>query len=128
MIRRSDNEVNHLFGLHPRAFSKKTFSNSGSVHLQTLSEADWEKNKEYNIFKEDQVTLFFTLKLVMGFLFDILALTTADNCPGFRHNVTIPQGYVKHVPDAYFTGNLTEIKIWYYIKNIKEVKEERYAA
>ena len=82
--------------------------------------------------------MFFTLKLVMVFLFDTLALTSAwttediqwsmtsaDNCPGFRHNVTIPQGYVKHVPDAYFTGNLTEIKIWYYVKNIKGVKEER---
>ena len=69
--------------------------------------------------------MIFKAETLLVILLNTLALNIAANCPGFRQNVTIPQGYVSHVPDAYFTGNRTEIKIWYDIKNIKEVKEER---
>ena len=52
-------------------------------------------------------------------------LTLAEKCPGFQHNVMIPEDYVKHVPDSSYTGNITEVKFGFDIKQIKEVKEER---
>ena len=51
--------------------------------------------------------------------------TRADKCPGIQHNVVIPEGYVKHVPDSRYTGNITNVKFGFGIKQIKEVKEER---
>ena len=52
-------------------------------------------------------------------------VTHADKCPGFQHNVVIPNDYVKHVPDSRYTGNVTGVKFGFGIKQIKEVKEER---
>ena len=68
--------------------------------------------------------MILTVEIMLVILFNTLPLNSADNCPGFRHNVSFPQDYMKHVPDAHSTGNLTEVQFRYLIKNIKEVKEE----
>lgn len=66
------------------------------------------------------------LSTVMIFIiFGTMDSTRADKCPGIQHNVVIPEGYVKHVPDSRYTGNITNVKFGFGIKQIKEVKEER---
>ena len=69
--------------------------------------------------------VFYALLMVMVYLFDTVVVNRAENCLGFRQNVTIPHDYVKHVPDAYFTGNATAVKIKLEIKKVKMIKEER---
>ena len=54
-----------------------------------------------------------------------LDVTHAEKCSGFQHSLVIPDNYVKHVPDSRYTGNVTEVKFGFGIKQIKEVKEER---
>ena len=63
--------------------------------------------------------------VTMIIIYVALDVTHADKCPGFQHNVVIPNDYVKHVPDSRYTGNVTEVKFGFGIKQIKEVKEER---
>ena len=72
--------------------------------------------------------MILTVEILLVILFNTLELNSADDCPGFRHDITIPQDYMKDVPDAHSTGNLTEIQFRYFIRNIKAVKEERYGA
>ena len=63
--------------------------------------------------------------VIIFVIFGTMDWTRADKCPGIQHNVVIPEGYVKHVPDSRYTGNVTEVKFGFGIKQIKEVKEER---
>ena len=62
--------------------------------------------------------------LALAAKFDHLIL--AEKCPGFQHNVLIPEDYVKHLPDSQYTGNVTRLRFGFDIKQIMEVKEERY--
>ena len=71
--------------------------------------------------------VFYALVMVVVYLFATVVVNSAENCLGFRQNVTIPHGYVKHVPDAYFTDNVTDVVFNFSIKQIKEVVAERYA-
>ena len=52
-------------------------------------------------------------------------LARAEKCPGFGQHVVIPSNYDKLVPDAHHTGNVSEVEFWFWIKQIKMVKEER---
>ena len=49
----------------------------------------------------------------------------SHHCPGFRQSVDIPQGYVKHVPDALFAGNATEVKVEFRVRQLRRVIERR---
>ena len=68
--------------------------------------------------------------LIMGIcvtLLNTVEFNSADNCPGFRQEVAIPQGYDKNVPDAYYTKNVTQVFFNFSIKQIKDVVTERWA-
>ena len=59
-------------------------------------------------------------------LLSFIALSKAQtSCPGFRQNVMIPTDYDKNVPDALVTGNITKVIIFFYVRQIKGVKEDR---
>ena len=67
--------------------------------------------------------------LIMGIcvtLLNTVEFNSADNCPGFRQEVAIPQGYDKNVPDAYYTENVTHVFFNFSIKQIKDVVTERW--
>ena len=49
----------------------------------------------------------------------------ADECPDYRQNVVIPRDYIKYLPDAKFTGNVSKVMLHLDIKRIRNVKEER---
>ena len=49
-----------------------------------------------------------------------------ENCPGFRHEVVIPDDYFKNVPDSLQTGNVTVVNFTYHIDRIKLVDEDKY--
>ena len=48
-----------------------------------------------------------------------------DNCPGFRHEVVIPDNYYSNVPDALDTGNATIVNFTYHVDRIKFVDEDK---
>ena len=67
--------------------------------------------------------------LVMGIIVTLLStlgFNSAENCPGFRQEVTFPQDYDKNVPDAYYSENVTQVFFNFSIKQIKEVVTERF--
>ena len=50
---------------------------------------------------------------------------TQDFCPGFRQSVVIPTDYDKNVPDALETGNVTKVYIFFIVRQVYGVKEDR---
>ena len=55
----------------------------------------------------------------------LIGETRAYHCPGFRKSVAIPQDYVKHVPDALFTGNATDVQFEFRVRQLRRVIERR---
>ena len=53
----------------------------------------------------------------------ILAMASG-NCPGFRHEVVMPNNYLKDVPDSVETGNVTIVNFTYHIDRIQLVDED----
>ena len=49
----------------------------------------------------------------------------ADECPDYKQHVVIPRDYIKYLPDAKFTGNVSKVMFHLEIKRIRHVKEER---
>ena len=58
--------------------------------------------------------------VILGF---ILAMASGS-CPGFRHEVVIPNNYYKNVPDSVETGNVTIVNFTYHIDRIQFVDED----
>ena len=54
----------------------------------------------------------------------IMVAGASDKCPGYRQDVNIPESYIKYVPDAHYTGNVTQVHFLFRDKNI-QIKEER---
>ena len=60
----------------------------------------------------------------------VLAVANAEEsykqCPGHYKHVDVPSsGYNFEVPDAHFTGDVTEVRLNYDISKLKQVKEDR---
>ena len=49
----------------------------------------------------------------------------ADHCDGFRQIVEIPADYVKDVPDALLTGQATDVKVEFQVRQLSRVIERR---
>ena len=63
---------------------------------------------------------------LVWFLLTFIGVSVAqDFCPGFRQTVIIPTDYDKNVPDALETGNITSVIIFFYVRQVKGVKEDR---
>ena len=62
------------------------------------------------------------MKIVI--LFSTIGAIKAKKCPGFKQSVVIPDTYVKAVPDALYSGNITDVTFLFDIKHI-DVTEER---
>ena len=62
-IRRCEKKANYLFCRHPRAFFQENLFKFWFSAPTNSLESRLEKNKDYYIFKEDQITMFFILKL-----------------------------------------------------------------
>ena len=54
----------------------------------------------------------------------MVAAGASDKCPGYRQDVNIPESYIKYVPDAHYTGNVTQVKFLFRDKHI-QIMEER---
>ena len=63
-------------------------------------------------------------KIIVLLIFVVRAIR-ADKCPGYKQNVLIPKDYIKYLPDAHYTGNVSKVELLFYIKRIRMVKEER---
>ena len=55
----------------------------------------------------------------------LTGVARSSHCPVFRQSVVIPQDYVKHVPDALLTGNATDVKFEFHIRQLRRVIERR---
>ena len=56
----------------------------------------------------------------------ILNTSSSDKqCNGNKQNLSIPKGYDKDVPDAFESGNATQVRIKYGIKQLRKVIETR---
>ena len=55
----------------------------------------------------------------------LIGTATADHCEGFRQSVEIPADYVKDVPDALLTGQATEVKVEFHVRQLSRVIERR---
>ena len=62
--------------------------------------------------------------MIMVLLILVTRTMRADKCPGYRQNVVIPKDYIKYLPDAQYTGNVSRVELFFYIKRIRMVKEE----
>lgn len=73
-------------------------------------------------------TMLFYIAVTLMLPYIILALTGGDGydiCPGFRHEVVIPDQYYRNVPDSLDTGNITIVNFTYHIDRIKFVDEDK---
>ena len=55
----------------------------------------------------------------------LIGTAIADHCEGFRQSVEIPVDYVKDVPDALHTGQATEVKVEFHVRQLSRVIERR---
>ena len=58
-------------------------------------------------------------------IFYLIGTAIADHCEGFRQSVEIPVDYVKDVPDALLTGQATEVKVEFHVRQLSRVIERR---
>ena len=79
----------------------------------------------YIIGKEVLGVMLLKVQIIFT-IFYFVTLARAEKCPGFGQHVVIPPNYNKLVPDAHHTGNVSEVQFWFWIKQIKMVKEDRY--
>ena len=70
--------------------------------------------------------MFLMPKFIATFLFGTLInRINSEQCPGYTQEVVIPRDYAKHTPDSFTTGNVTEVRFWFYVKQVDMVNEER---
>ena len=55
----------------------------------------------------------------------VVECTSYNQCNGNKQNLSFPKGYDKDVPDAFETGNATEVRIKYGLKQLRKVIEKR---
>ena len=66
------------------------------------------------------VNICFSLFFAIG-----VECTSYNQCNGNKQNLSISKGYDKDVPDTFETGNATEVRIKYGIKQLRKVIEKR---
>ena len=72
--------------------------------------------------------MLLCIAVILVLPYIILASTIGDGydiCPGFRHEVVIPDQYSRNVPDSLDTGNATIVNFTYHIDRIKFVDEDK---
>ena len=55
----------------------------------------------------------------------LIGIAGALHCEGFRQSVDIPQDYLKDVPDALLTGQATDVKVEFRVRQLGRVIERR---
>ena len=55
----------------------------------------------------------------------VVKCTSYNQCNGNKQNLSIPKGYDKGVPDTLESGNATQVRIKYGIKQLRRVIETR---
>ena len=55
----------------------------------------------------------------------VVECTSYNQCNGNKQNLSIPKGYDKDVPNAFESGNATQVRIKYGIKQLRKVIETR---
>ena len=55
----------------------------------------------------------------------VVECTSYKQCNGNKQNLSTPKGYDMDVPDAFESGNATQVRIKYGIKQLRKVIETR---
>ena len=94
------------------------------MDLHAVSIRLWKPHSQAHLPFALRMSTLINFKIISATCY-LIGTAIALHCEGFRQSVDIPQDYLRDVPDALLTGQATDVKVEFRVRQLGRVIERR---